>query len=175
MARMSFQHANGLWKVHRIYQLLPWMNFLNEQTVGFSTLIIVILPLQSFMEDQCNCMKEIGMSSVALLYENSIGHISLNVFDLFGLYFTALLHLWRLYLQLAQILSQHNFRLLCINFPTFGGNGWIRNLKILHSPLTVGVDWNTGQCVTRELHNTHFSKQFQKFEELFFLRSCVDQ
>ena len=42
---------------------------LNSQTVGFSTLIVVS-PLQSFMEDQCNRMKEIRISSVALLYEN---------------------------------------------------------------------------------------------------------
>ena len=54
-----------------VYQSLPWIfDVLNEQTVGFSTLIVVS-PLQSLMEDQRNRMKETGISSIALLYENS--------------------------------------------------------------------------------------------------------
>ena len=54
-----------------VYQSLPWIfDVLNEQTVVFSTLIVVS-PLQSLMEDQCNRMKEIGISSIAFLYENS--------------------------------------------------------------------------------------------------------
>ena len=54
-----------------VYQSLPWIfDVVNEQTVGCSTLIVVS-PLQSLMEDQCNRMKDIGISSIALLYENS--------------------------------------------------------------------------------------------------------
>jgi superfamily II DNA helicase RecQ len=43
---------------------------LYEQTIGFSTLI-VISPLQSLMEDQCNRMKDIGISSIALYSDNA--------------------------------------------------------------------------------------------------------
>ena len=54
-----------------MYQSLPWIfDVVNERTVGCSTLIVVS-PLQSLMEDQCNRMQEIGISSTALLYENS--------------------------------------------------------------------------------------------------------
>ena len=54
-----------------VYQSLPWIfDVVNEQTVSCSTLIVVS-PLQSLMEDQCNRMKEIGISSIALLCENS--------------------------------------------------------------------------------------------------------
>ncbi len=54
-----------------IYQSLPWIfDTLHEQTVGFSTLIVVS-PLQSLMEDQYNHMNRIGISSVALYSENS--------------------------------------------------------------------------------------------------------
>ena len=49
-----------------VYQCLPWVfDMLQEQTIGFSTLIVVT-PLQSLMEDQYNRMKEIGISSIAL-------------------------------------------------------------------------------------------------------------
>ena len=67
---ISFSAPTGYGK-SIVYQSLPWtFDVLNELTVGFSTLILVS-PLQSLMEDQCNCMKETGISSIALLYENS--------------------------------------------------------------------------------------------------------
>ena len=54
-----------------VFQSLPWVyDILQEQTIGISTLI-VISPLKSLMEDQCNHMKEIGISSIALYSENS--------------------------------------------------------------------------------------------------------
>ena len=54
-----------------VFQSLPWVtDVLHEQTIGFSTLI-VISPLQSLMEDQCNRMKDIGISSIALYSDNA--------------------------------------------------------------------------------------------------------
>jgi superfamily II DNA helicase RecQ len=54
-----------------VFQSLPWVtDVLYEQTIGFSTLI-VISPLQSLMEDQCNRMKDIGISSIALYSDNA--------------------------------------------------------------------------------------------------------
>jgi superfamily II DNA helicase RecQ len=55
-----------------VFQSLPWVtDVLYEQTIGFSTLI-VISPLQSLMEDQCNRMKDIGISSIALYSDNAV-------------------------------------------------------------------------------------------------------
>ncbi len=54
-----------------VYQSLPWVcDILHEQTIGFSTLIVVS-PLQSLMEDQCIRMKNTGISSIALYSENA--------------------------------------------------------------------------------------------------------
>ena len=54
-----------------VFQSLPWVtDVLYEQTIGFSTLI-VISPLQSLMEDQCKRMKDIGISSIALYSDNA--------------------------------------------------------------------------------------------------------
>ena len=61
-----------------VYQCLPWVfDMLQEQTIGFSTLIVVT-PLQSLMEDQCNRMKEIGISSIALYSENASDEATLK-------------------------------------------------------------------------------------------------
>ena len=49
-----------------VFQALPWIyDIVHEQFVGFSTLI-VISPLQSLMEDQCNRMKDVGISCTAI-------------------------------------------------------------------------------------------------------------
>ena len=54
-----------------VFQSLPWIyDTVNEQTIGFSTLI-VISPLQSLMKDQCNRLKEIGISCTCLYSKES--------------------------------------------------------------------------------------------------------
>ena len=51
-----------------VFQSLPWVtDVLYEQTIGFSTLIV----LSPLMEDQCNRMKDIGISSIALYSDNA--------------------------------------------------------------------------------------------------------
>ena len=47
----------------------------NEQSIGFSTLI-VISPLQSLMEDQCNRLKEIGISCTCLYSKESLKSVA---------------------------------------------------------------------------------------------------
>ncbi|XP_028419127.1 uncharacterized protein LOC114544809 [Dendronephthya gigantea] len=59
-----------------VFQSLPWIyDMVYEQSIGFSTLI-VISPLQSLMEDQCNRMKEIGISCICLYSKESLNSMA---------------------------------------------------------------------------------------------------
>ncbi len=54
-----------------VFQSLPWVfDIVHEQTIGFSTLI-VISPLRSLIEDQCLGLKEAGISCIALYGDNT--------------------------------------------------------------------------------------------------------
>ena len=77
MVQMYFStHQQGTENL--VYQCLPWVfDMLQEQTIGFWTLIVVT-PLQSLMEDQCNRMKEIGILSIALYSENASDEATLQ-------------------------------------------------------------------------------------------------